>query len=62
MENELLKLCFRYIIQLRSKLTFLFGAGKGSGAAMVIGILAVVGSTMCLVTGQTLKKYTYTEE
>lgn len=43
-------------------LTHLFGTGKGSGAAMVIGILAVVGSVICLMTGQKLKKYTYTEE
>ena len=41
--------------------TMLFGSGKGSGAAMLIGILGVVGLVVCLVFGQILKKYKYEE-
>lgn len=41
--------------------TILFGTGKGSGAAMLIGMLGVAGLITCLVFGQILKKYTYEE-
>jgi len=37
----------------------LFGAGKGSGAAMVMFLLGAVGTLICLVFGQVLKKYHY---
>ncbi len=43
-------------------LSFLFGAGKGSGAAMVMGILAVAGTVLCIVSGNRLKKYSYIED
>ena len=41
----------------REILTILFGSGKGSGAALMMFILGIVGSSMCLVTGRKLKKY-----
>lgn len=37
----------------------MFGAGKGSGAAMVMFFLGVAGTLICLVFGQVLKKYRY---
>lgn len=46
----------------REILTILFGSGKGSGAALMMFILGIVGSTMCLVTGRKLKKYHYCEK
>ena len=42
-------------------LQFLFGSGKGSGAALMLFILGVLGITMCLVFGQILKKYNITD-
>ncbi|MBO5623771.1 MAG: MFS transporter, partial [Butyrivibrio sp.] len=41
--------------------TFLFGSGKGSGAAMMMFILGVTGTTICIVSGQIMKKFKYTE-
>ena len=46
----------------REILIILFGSGKGSGAALMMFILGIVGSTMCLVTGRKLKKYHYCEK
>lgn len=43
-------------------LTFLFGSGKGSGAALMMLILGVVGSILCIATGSRLKKYQYIED
>ncbi len=42
--------------------TFLFGSGKGSGAAMMMFILGVTGTVICITSGQIMKKYKYTEE
>lgn len=42
-------------------LAALFGSGKGSGAAMVMGILGVAGTAHCLLMGRRLKKYQYIE-
>lgn len=42
-------------------LTMLFGTGKGSGTALMMLILGVVGSSFCLITGRKLKKYQYDE-
>ena len=42
-------------------LQFLFGTGKGSGAALMMFILGVTGTVMCLVFGHKLKKYNYTD-
>lgn len=42
-------------------LTTLFGSGKGSGAALMMFILGVGGILLCLVSGQKLKRYQYTE-
>lgn len=38
-------------------LNALFGSGKGSGAAMMIGVLGVLGVLMCLAAGRKLRKY-----
>ena len=43
-------------------LAALFGSGKGSGAAMVMGILGVAGTTHCLLMGRRLRKYQYIED
>ena len=42
-------------------LTTLFGTGKGSGAALMMFILGVIGTTLCLITGSKLKKYKYND-
>jgi hypothetical protein len=42
-------------------LTRLFGSGKGSGAALMMFILGVAGVLLCLVSGQRLKQYKYTD-
>ena len=42
-----------------SVLTMLFGSGKGSGAALMMFILGIVGSLLCFVTGSRLKEYHY---
>ena len=43
-------------------LRILFGSGKGSGAALMLFILGVIGTVMCLVFGQKLKKYDSTDK
>lgn len=45
-----------------SPLTWLFGSGKGSGAAMVFLILGVMGVLICLGFGRILRKYEFIEE
>lgn len=42
-------------------LTFLFGSGKGAGAAMMMFILGVLGVAVCLGFGRVLQKYSYKE-
>ncbi|MBR2749716.1 MAG: MFS transporter [Lachnospiraceae bacterium] len=42
-------------------LTILFGSGKGSGAALMMGILGLSGTIHCLVFGARLKKYHYSD-
>ncbi len=39
-----------------------FGVGKGSGAALMMFILGVIGSLICIITGKRLKKYQYNEK
>ena len=39
----------------------LFGEGKGSGAAMMMFILGVLGVVICLGFGRILRRYSYTE-
>ena len=39
-----------------------FGTGKGSGAAMMMFILGVMGVGVCLCFGGALSRYTYMEE
>lgn len=45
-----------------SPLTWLFGSGKGSGAAMVFLILGVMGVLICLGFGRILRKYEFIDE
>lgn len=40
----------------------LFGAGKSSGAALMMFLLGVSGSLLCFITGKRLKKYQYNEK
>ena len=42
-------------------LKILFGAGKGSGAALMMFILGVSGSIICIMIGKKLKKYQYND-
>lgn len=42
-------------------LTILFGEGKGSGAALMMFILGVVGATTCFIYGQRLKRFHYSD-
>ena len=39
----------------------LFGAGKGSGAALMMFLLGVAGVVLCLTAGQNLKRYHYSD-
>lgn len=39
-----------------------FGRGKGSGAAMMMFILGIMGTAICLCFGKILSKYQYTEK
>ena len=52
-------ICEPYMRNSSYALSFFFGSGKGSGAAMVLFILGVAGTVMCLVFGRILKKYSY---
>lgn len=45
-----------------SVLKTLFGMGKGSGAALMMFILGIIGSLICIITGRKLKKYQYNEK
>ena len=40
---------------------FLFGSGKGSGAALMMFILGVTGSILCIASGQIMKRHKYSE-
>lgn len=42
-------------------LSAMFGTGKGSGAAMMMFILGIVGVAICLIFGRILKKYTFSD-
>ena len=39
----------------------LFGAGKGSGAALMMFILGISGSLICILMSRKLRKYQYRE-
>ena len=43
------------------KMSFLFGSGKGSGAALMMFLLGVAGTVMCLVFWHKLKEFKYKE-
>ena len=45
-----------------SAMNFLFGTGKGSGAALMMFILGVAGTAMCLIFWNKLRKYKYCED
>lgn len=57
-------LCEPFMAANRSNglLSTLFGSGKGSGAALMMFLLGLTGVVLCLMTGQRLKKYRYTDE
>lgn len=42
-------------------LAFLFGRGKGSGAALVMFLLGLLGVIVCLGFGRILRRYHYME-
>ena len=42
-------------------LVFLFGSGKGSGAAVMMFVVGLAGAIVCIVFGQLLKKYRFVE-
>ncbi len=42
-------------------LVFLFGEGKGSGAAMLFSVIGIVGVLVCLIFNLKLKKYKWSE-
>lgn len=44
-----------------STLQFIFGSGKGSGAALMLFILGILGIVMCLIFGRKLSKYNYSD-
>ncbi len=39
-----------------------FGAGKGSGAALMMFLLGVCGTLLCIITGRKLRRYRYEEK
>lgn len=43
-------------------LNMLFGSSKGSGAAMMMFLLGILGVTLCLVLGRKLRQYQYTDD
>lgn len=42
-------------------LAFIFGIGKGSGAAVMMFVIGLAGAIVCIVFGQLLKKYRFVE-
>lgn len=42
-------------------LAFLFGSGKGSGAAVMMFVTGLSGAIVCILFGQILKKYQFQE-
>ncbi len=42
-------------------LTFLFGTGKGSGAAVMMLVIGLSGAAVCIFFRQILKKYRFRE-
>lgn len=58
------EICEPYM-RLRSNnecLTFLFGQGKGSGAALALFILGITGVGFCLIMGMKLNQYQYVDD
>ena len=55
-------ICEPYMKNSGYALSFFFGEGKGSGAAMVLFILGIAGTVMCLVFGRIRQKYNYSDE
>ncbi|MCR5650879.1 MAG: MFS transporter [Lachnospiraceae bacterium] len=55
------EVCEPFMSSAGKKLGFLFGTGKGSGAALMLFILGAAGTVMCLVFGNILKNYRYTD-
>ena len=55
------EVCEPVMKQSGETLQFLFGNGKGSGAALMLFILGLLGTSMCFVFWHKLKKYEYNE-
>ncbi|MCR5266916.1 MAG: MFS transporter [Lachnospiraceae bacterium] len=55
------EVCEPFMAGAGRSLGVLFGYGKGSGAALMLFILGVLGTVMCLFFGSILKKYRYAE-
>ena len=53
---------FMELYQKQVGLVCLFGSGKGSGAAVTMFVLGVVGILHCLIFGRKLKQYPYRDE
>lgn len=55
--------CEPFMVQYGDSLILktLFGAGKGSGAALMMFILGISGSLICILMGRKLRKYQYRE-
>jgi MFS family permease len=49
-------------VQDKHWLAFLFGTGKGSGAALMMFVIGLAGAIVCIVFGQLLKKYRFEEQ
>lgn len=54
------KVCEPFMSSSGETICFLFGSGKGSGAALMLFILGLIGTGMCLIFGNKLRKYNYT--
>ncbi|MBR5658948.1 MAG: MFS transporter [Lachnospiraceae bacterium] len=56
------EVCEPFMVGQTGMWTTLFGSGKGSGAALMMGILGVAGVVHCLIFGRCLKKYHYEDK
>lgn len=56
------EICEPFMARQSGLLTWLFGSGKGSGAALVLFLLGIAGVGICLVAGKRLKKYQYSDK
>lgn len=55
------EVCEPFMARQSGLLTWLFGSGKGSGAALALFLLGIAGVGICLMAGKRLKKYRYSD-